>query len=97
MDEIDQAFPPRSNLEPDEARALFSSLVINSAACFRNRTDIPSIAQASNQHCSNDRFVEGKDNLLYKLVKLVWLAPMSREEMAEMVRSLGIRMGRPGP
>ncbi len=35
----------------------------------------------------------GRDNLLYKLVRLQFLTPMERDEMAEMVRSLGKRMG----
>lgn len=33
------------------------------------------------------------DNLLYKLVVLHFLSPLNREEMAEMVRDLGRRMG----
>lgn len=35
----------------------------------------------------------GADNLLYKLVRLMFLAPLTRDEMAEMVRDLGRRMG----
>ena len=37
--------------------------------------------------------IEDRDNLIYKLVRLVWLSPMNREDMADMVRTLGKRMG----
>ncbi len=92
VDEVDQAFPPRSNIEPNEARALFSSLV-QLRSLLQEQERLALLCAGVDPAMYERPIVEGKDNLLYKLVKLVWLAPMSREEMAEMVRSLGRRMG----
>ncbi|WP_172978264.1 ATP-binding protein [Microbacterium sp. SYP-A9085] len=92
VDEVDQAFPPRSNLEPGESRALFSSLV-QLRSLLQEQERLALLCAGVDPALFERPIVEGKDNLLYKLVKLIWLAPMSREEMAEMVRSLGRRMG----
>ena len=92
VDEIDQAFPPRSNLEPAEAQALFSSLV-QLRSLIQEQDRLVLLCAGVDPALFERPLLEGKDNLLYKLVRLVWLAPMTREEMAEMVRSLGKRMG----
>lgn len=92
VDEVDQAFPPRSNLDPDEAHSLFSSLV-QLRSLLQEQDRLALLCAGVDPALFERPLFEGKDNLLYKLVRLVWLAPMSRDEMAEMVRSLGKRMG----
>ena len=92
VDEIDQAFPPRSNLDPDEAKALFRSLV-QLRSVLQEQDHLALLCAGVDPALFERPLLDGHDNLLYKLVRLVWLAPMSREEMAEMVRSLGKRMG----
>lgn len=92
VDEIDQAFPPRSNLDPIEAKALFSALV-QLRSLVQEQDQLALLCAGVDPALFEKPLFEGSDNLLYKLVRLVWLAPMSRDEMAEMVRSLGKRMG----
>lgn len=92
VDEIDQAFPPRSNLDPIEARSLFSALV-QLRSLLQEQDQLALLCAGVDPALFERPLIEGKDNLLYKLVRLVWLAPMSRDEMAEMVRTLGRRMG----
>ncbi|MCU6481411.1 ATP-binding protein, partial [Arthrobacter sp. A2-55] len=92
VDEIDQAFPPRSNLDTDEARALFRSLV-QLRSVIQEQERLALLCAGVDPALFERPLLEGKDNLLYKLVRLVWLAPMNRDEIAEMVRSLGKRMG----
>lgn len=92
VDEIDQAFPPRSNLDQTEARGLFSSLA-QLRSLLQEQDRLALLCAGVDPSLFEQPLVNGKDNLLYKLVRLVWLAPMSRDEIAEMVRSLGKRMG----
>ena len=92
VDEIDQAFPPRSNLDPSEAKALFGSLV-QLRSLLQEQDHLTLLCAGVDPALFERPLLDGHDNLLYKLVKLVWLAPMSRDEMADMVRSLGKRMG----
>jgi hypothetical protein len=92
VDEIDQAFPPRSNLEQSEAKALFGSLV-QLRSLIQEQDQLTLLCAGVDPALFERPLLGGNDNLLYKLVRLVWLAPMSRDEMADMVRSLGKRMG----
>ncbi|NSX35556.1 AAA-like domain-containing protein [Pseudarthrobacter oxydans] len=92
IDEIDQAFPSRSNLDPDEAQSLFRSLV-QLRSLIQEQEHLALLCAGVDPALFERPLVDGKDNLLYKLVRLVWLAPMTRDEIAEMVRSLGKRMG----
>jgi hypothetical protein len=92
VDEIDQAFPPRSNLDPSEAKALFGSLV-QLRSLLQEQDHLTLLCAGVDPALFERPLIDGHDNLLYKLVRLVWLAPMSRDEMAGMVRSLGKRMG----
>lgn len=92
IDEIDQAFPPRSNLDPAEAKGLFSAL-IQLRSVLQEQDRLALLCAGVDPALFERPIIEGKDNLLYKLVRLVWLGPMSRDEMAEMVRALGKRMG----
>lgn len=92
VDEIDQAFPPRSNLDPAQAQALFGSLV-QLRSLIQEQDSLALLCAGVDPALFERPLLDGKDNLLYKLVRLVWLTPMSRDEIAEMVRSLGKRMG----
>lgn len=92
VDEIDQAFPPRSNLDANEAQALFRSLV-QLRSVIQEQDQLALLCAGVDPALFERPLFDGKDNLLYKLVRLVWLAPMNRDEIAEMVRSLGRRMG----
>jgi hypothetical protein len=92
VDEIDQAFPARSNLEPSEARALYTALV-QLRSLLQEQESLVLLCAGVDPALFERPLFDGKDNLLYKLVRLLWLAPMPREEMAAMVRSLGRRMG----
>lgn len=92
VDEIDQAFPPRSNLEEKEAHALFAALV-QLRSLLQEQDALVLLCAGVDPALFESPVIDGRDNLLYKLVRLVWLAPMNREEIAEMVRSLGKRMG----
>lgn len=96
VDEIDQANPSRSYLGEHEASQLLIAL-----------TQLRGMIQGADSEsgivliCAGvdpalferPLLASGADNLLYKLVRLMFLAPMNREEMAEMVRDLGRRMG----
>jgi len=92
VDEIDQAFPLRSNLEPDEARALYTALV-QLRSLLQEQESLVLLCAGVDPALFERPLFDGRDNLLYKLVRLLWLAPMPRDEMAAMVRSLGRRMG----
>lgn len=96
IDEIDQAYPPRSNLGPDEAQQLLIALT-QLRGMVQSADDESGIVLvcAGTDPALFERPVlpSGADNLIYKLVRLMFLAPMSRDEMAEMVRALGRRMG----
>lgn len=95
IDEIDQAFPLRSTLVDAEATKLFQSLI-----------QLRGLIQASHDEAGVVLLCAGvdpemferptlgdRDNLIYKLVRLMWLSPMSRDDMGDMVRTLGKRMG----
>ena len=92
VDEIDQAFPPRSNLAEIEALGLFNSLV-QLRSLIQEQSLLSFLCAGVDPAMFESPLINGRDNLLYKLVRLSWLAPMSRDEMAEMVRTLGRRMG----
>ena len=97
IDEIDQAYPDRSSLGFETAGELFTSLTqLRGLIQRRDSADAASLVLlcAGVDPAIFERpLLGGRDNLLYKLVRLQFLAPMERDEMAEMVRSLGKRMG----
>jgi|GEM_PF-3029638 len=96
IDEIDQIHPDRSHLGAAEA----SNMLV---AVTQLRGMIQSAEQGAGMVlvCAGvdpalferPLLATGSDNLLYKLVRLMFLAPLTRDEMAEMVRDLGRRMG----
>lgn len=96
IDEVDQLFPVRSYLGEQEATQLLVALtqlrgMIQGA---RPGAEIVLICAGVDPAIFETPLLpNGADNLLYKLVRLHYLAPMSRDEMAEMVRDLGRRMG----
>ncbi|WP_457191513.1 hypothetical protein [Nocardioides sp. P5_E3] len=96
IDEIDQAYPARSYLGPEEAQHLLIALtqlrgLIQGAD---DRSGIVLVCAGTDPALFERPLLpSGADNLLYKLVRLMFLSPMSRDEMAEMVRDLGRRMG----
>lgn len=92
IDEIDQAYPPRSTLDEKEAGKLFQALV-QLRSLIQEEDQLALLGAGVDPALFERPIVAGKDNLLYKLLRLVWLAPMNRNEMADMVRSLGKRMG----
>lgn len=96
IDEIDQAYPDRSSLDQDEAQGLFVALTQLRGLIQRRDSEQQNglvILCAGVDPAIFERPLIGhKDNLLYKMVRLEFLAPMDREEMAEMVRGLGKRM-----
>ena len=95
IDEIDQLHPDRSFLGPSASDLL--------VALTRLRGMIQSGADDSGMVllCAGvdpalferPLLNSGADNLLYRLVRLMFLAPLTRDEMQEMVRDLGRRMG----
>ncbi|KPC92753.1 hypothetical protein ADL27_23355, partial [Streptomyces sp. NRRL F-6602] len=97
VDEIDQAWPGRSNLEEDEARALMRCLIQLRGVVQRReaggKEGIGLVCAGVDPAIFERPLLDGKDNLLYKFVRLSFLSPMKKEEMQEMVRSLGKRMG----
>lgn len=96
VDEIDQAWPSRSNLGAEEATAVLR--------CLTQLRGVVQSREAGGKHgigivCAGvdpaifeKPLLEGRDNLLYKFARLSFLSPMKRHEMQEMVRSLGKRM-----
>lgn len=97
VDEIDQAYPERSSLGGDEARSIFTAVTQLRGLIQRrdsaNSASLVLLCAGVDPAIFEKPIIERKDNLLYKLVRLQFLAPMGRDEMAEMVRSLGKRMG----
>ncbi|MFI8218327.1 hypothetical protein [Streptomyces sp. NPDC085932] len=97
VDEIDQAWPGRSNLEVDEARALLRCLTQLRGIIQRREAEdkdgIGIVCAGVDPAIFERPLVDGRDNLLYKFVRLSFLSPMKKDEMQEMVRSLGKRMG----
>lgn len=96
IDEVDQLLPTRSYLGETEANQLliaFTQLrgMIQGA---RLGAEVVLVCAGVNPAIFERPLLpNGTDNLLYKLVRLTYLAPLSRDEMAEMVRDLGRRMG----
>ncbi|MEU8657764.1 hypothetical protein [Actinoplanes philippinensis] len=96
VDEVDQAFPERSNFGEEEAEKLVLALTQLRGLIQQEEIGSPAIVLlcAGVDPAIFERALLGRrDNLLYKLVRLVFLVPMNREDTAEMVRSLGRRMG----
>lgn len=96
IDEIDQIHPDRSHLGADEARQMLIAVtqlrgMIQSAESDSGMVLI--CAGVDPAIFERPLLASGADNLLYKLVRLMYLAPLARDEMAEMVRDLGRRMG----
>lgn len=96
VDEIDQAYPPRSYLGAEESAQLL--IAITQLRGMIQSADSGSgvvLVCAGTDPALFERplLSSGADNLLYKLVKLMFLSPMSRDEMAQMVRDLARRMG----
>ncbi|PUB32452.1 ATPase family protein associated with various cellular activities (AAA) [Promicromonospora sp. AC04] len=96
IDEIDQIHPDRSHLGAVEANKML-------VAVTQLRGMVQSVESVSGMVliCAGvdpalferPLLGSGSDNLLYKLVRLMYLAPLTRDEMQEMVRDLGRRMG----
>ncbi|MFF4587956.1 hypothetical protein [Streptomyces sp. NPDC001388] len=96
VDEIDQAWPSRSNLGEEQANAVL--------LCLNQLRGVVQSREADGKHgvaivCAGvdpaifEKPLLGKrDNMLYKFARLSFLSPMKRDEMREMVRSLGKRM-----
>lgn len=95
IDEIDQLHPDRSHLgaEANELLVAVTQLrgMIQNAESGAGMVLI--CAGVDPALFERPLLSSGSDNLLYKLVRLMFLAPLSRDEMAEMVRDLGRRMG----
>ncbi|MFI9322286.1 hypothetical protein ACIGXI_21195 [Kitasatospora aureofaciens] len=97
IDEIDQAWAGRSNLESEEAIAVLRCLtqlrgLIQSREA-EGKHGIAMVCAGVDPAIFESPLIDGRDNMLYKFARLSFLSPMSRDEMAEMVRSLGRRMG----
>lgn len=98
IDEIDQAWPGgRSNLDEEEARALQRCLTQLRGVIQRREAEgkdsIGIVCAGVDPAIFERPLLDGRDNLLYKFVRLSFLSPMKKDEMQEMVRSLGRRMG----
>ncbi|GGQ13295.1 hypothetical protein [Streptomyces roseolilacinus] len=97
IDEIDQAWPGRSHVGAEEATAVFNSLIqlrgVIQSREAEGKEGIGIICAGVDPAIFERPLLDGRDNLLYKFARLVFLSPMSRDEMQEMVRSLGKRMG----
>jgi len=95
IDEVDQAYPPRSLMTPADADSVFRSLVQLRGLLQEADPDngITLACFGVDPALFERPIIDGRDNLLYKLVRLHWLAPMPRDEMNAMLRNLGKRMG----
>ena len=96
IDEIDQAYPPRSYLGEEEASRLLVALTQLRGMIQGADSDSGMVLVCAGTDPAlfeRPLLRSGADNLLYKLVRLMFLSPMNRDEMAEMVRDLGRRMG----
>ncbi|MGN6125793.1 MAG: hypothetical protein ACTHNI_08350 [Cellulosimicrobium cellulans] len=96
IDEIDQIHPDRSHLGVDEAGRMLVAVtqlrgMVQSAESGTGMVLV--CAGVDPALFERPLLSSGSDNLLYKLVRLMYLAPLTRDEMAEMVRDLGRRMG----
>lgn len=93
IDEVDQAYPLRAQFGT-ETDALFQAIVqLRGLVQAGSSSDAGVVLLCAGVDPSifEQPLLEGRDNLIYKLVKLLWLSPMTRDEMAEMVRALGKR------
>lgn len=96
VDEIDQIHPDRSHLGVTEAKQLLIAITQLRGMIQSGQPDTGLVlicAGVDPAIFESPVLASGADNLLYKLVRLLYLAPLSRDEMAEMVRDLGRRMG----
>lgn len=91
IDEIDQAYPERSNLE-SEATGLLQA-IIQLRGLIQEGEQLVLLCAGVDPAMFEKPLFGNKDNLIYKLVRLVWLSPMSKDEMREMVSALARRMG----
>ncbi|GAB92744.1 ATP-binding protein [Gordonia rhizosphera NBRC 16068] len=95
IDEVDQLLPGRSILASE------SSDLLVAFTQLRGMIQDPHPSRGALLVCAGvdpaifERPIlgSGADNLVYKLVRLMYLSPLSRDDMAEMVRDLGRRMG----
>lgn len=95
IDEIDQLHPERSHLG-DEANGMLIALTQLRGMIQGTEPDSGLVlicAGVDPALFERPLLKSGSDNLLYKLVHLMFLPPLNRDEMAEMVRDLGRRMG----
>lgn len=95
IDEIDQLHPDRSHLGAD-AHEMMVALTQLRGMIQSSESDSGLVlicAGVDPALFERPLLGSGSDNLLYKLVRLMYLSPLSRDEMAEMVRDLGRRMG----
>lgn len=95
IDEIDQLHPERSHLGA-EAKEMLVALTQLRGMIQGAEPDSGLVlicAGVDPALFERPLLRSGSDNLLYKLVRLLFLPPLSRDEMAEMVRDLGRRMG----
>ncbi|WGT47985.1 AAA family ATPase [Tessaracoccus lacteus] len=95
IDEIDQLHPERSHLgvEANEMLVALTQLRGMIQGARQDSGLVLVCAGVDPALFERPLLSSGSDNLLYKLVRLMFLAPLSRDEMAEMVRDLGRRMG----
>ena len=95
IDEIDQLHPDRSHLGAEANELLVAVTQLRGMIQAAESTSGMVLICAGVDPALFERPLlnSGSDNLLYKLVRLMFLAPLSRDEMAEMVRDLGRRMG----
>ena len=96
VDEIDQAWPSRSNLGEEEATAVLRCLnqlrgVVQSREA-EGKHGIGIVCAGVDPAIFEKPLIEGRDNLMYKFARLSFLSPMKHHEMQDMVRSLGKRM-----
>ncbi len=96
VDEIDQAWPSRSNLGQEEATAVLRCLIqlrgVVQSREAGGKHGVGLVCAGVDPAIFEKPLIEGRDNLLYKFVRLSFLSPMKRHEMQDMVRSLGKRM-----
>lgn len=95
IDEIDQVHPDRSHLGAEANQMLVALTQLRGMIQSAEPESGLVLTCAGVDPALFERPLlnSGSDNLLYKLVRLMYLAPLSRDEMAEMVRDLGRRMG----
>lgn len=95
IDEVDQLYPDRSHLSVEANEMLIALTQLRGMIQNPEQNSGMVLICAGVDPALFERPIlrSGADNLLYKLVKLMFLSPLSRDEMAEMVREIGRRMG----